>query len=94
MTPVDAATDALACYRLTRLVVVDEITAPLREKLQRVVMRSDVDDGAAAKLNTLIRCPWCASWWLALVMPMLPRWAKRALALSAVAGILGSHYND
>lgn len=74
--------DALATFRLTRLVVRDDITAPLRAKV-------------SGKLETLVSCAWCSSWWLALgvvgARRFFPRlWGPLAqvLAFSAVAGII------
>ncbi len=80
--------DGLAVYRLTRLVTTDRITQPLR-------------DAAADRNETLgylAGCDWCSSLWLALgvagVSALAPRaWRPlaRALASSAVTGILASY---
>lgn len=78
---------ALAVYRLTRLVVADELTAPLRD---RVV-------GRGGRLAYLVTCPWCISVWIAagwvlllVLLPLVALVAGTVLALSAVAGLLSS----
>lgn len=69
-------TDALAVYRLTRLVVEDVLTEPLREKIIGAAYRvrygpgHGIEDHHAGRLDepkiaTLITCPWCASVWVA-----------------------------
>ena len=99
MNPVvDLTVDGLCAYRLTRLVTTDEITAPLRLKVERAAMRSEVEDGIAAKIKILIGCPWCSSPYLAIFVLCLDRvpggrMLKKILALSAVAGLL-SIYAD
>jgi hypothetical protein len=70
------AIDALAVARLTRLVVGDTITEPVRERVLEWVYRRAGDEQAAPvtgwteyahtdpeapKLATLISCPWCVS---------------------------------
>ncbi len=74
--------DALACFRLTRLMVADTITAPLRDR-------------APARLREFITCPWCVSVWLAGAIVALQAlasgpwlYASAILAFSAVAGLL------
>ena len=73
--------DALACWRLTRLVTADTITAPLRARIYRWAYRRhqldvsgmegdldamvDADGAAAPRLATLVRCQLCASVWIA-----------------------------
>lgn len=76
---------ALAVYRLTRLVVADELTAPIRE---RIMERS-------TRWATFITCPWCVSIWLAAgwvllatLVPPVAWFAGALLAFSAVAGQL------
>lgn len=86
----DAATDALAVYRATRLVTQDRITEPLREAVWR---HRPADKG----IGYLITCPWCSSMWLAAgaaaarrVAPRVWRPVARVLALSGAAGWLTS----
>lgn len=84
------ATDALACYRLTKLVLDDRITQSLRE---RVFAR--FGDPNQSMVSFLITCPWCASPYAAAGVVAARRWAPRAwspladvLAMSAVTGLL------
>lgn len=51
----DFILDALAAYRLTRLVTEDSITAPLRE---RIALHPHP---AATPLTELVTCPYCTS---------------------------------
>lgn len=83
------ATDALACYRLTKLVLDDRITQPLRE---RWFARHPPESTALGYLAT---CPWCLSLWAGLGIVGARRLAPRAwspladvLAMSAVTGLL------
>lgn len=85
---VEFVTDALATFRLTRLVVDDEITQPLRD---RVFARHDPDEGS--RVGYLISCPFCSAVWLAAgvvaaraVAPRSWRRVSEALALAALAG--------
>lgn len=76
--------DALAAYRLTRLVTTDAITEPLREAIDA---RSDF-------MGELTSCSWCSGVWVAagvvLARRYVPAWGPVAemLALAAVAGLL------
>jgi len=51
---------ALAVWRVTLLVVADELTRPLRELVLR---RWD-----GGRLEYLLSCPWCASVWVGPVV--------------------------
>ena len=93
-TAVDAATDSLAVYRLTRLVTQDDITAPIRERIFQKL-------GDDHKLSELISCPWCSSVWLAggasLARELFPKsWSmfSRAMATAAIAGIVSQQLNQ
>lgn len=88
MDGLDDLVDALAVYRLTKLVNDDEITADIRDKLLERFHPEDT------KIGYLITCPWCVSIYMgaavALAREVAPRpWrvASRALAFSAVAGL-------
>lgn len=90
MSALTLLTDALATYRAQKLVRDDKITEPLRE---RVVNRYGSPEDSY--LSYLITCPWCLSMYagalLALGRIVAPRTTdavSRALALSAVAGLL------
>jgi hypothetical protein len=84
---VNIVVDALACYRLVRLVQRDTITDPLRHKL--------LTKHGTPKIATLVTCPWCASPYLAAVVLLAhhvtPRiWGivAKILAFSAVTGVI------
>jgi Protein of unknown function (DUF1360) len=87
--PVTLAVGALAVYRATRLLVEDEVAAPLRDRVEQANPQ-----GRAAYL---VRCPWCVSihvgiaWaGLTLTAPRVARVAGAALAWSAASGLLSS----
>ncbi len=77
--------DALAVFRLTRLVTRDRITEHLRAK---------ADDGPEW-LAYLSRCAWCSSPYIAVGVVLARRFVPRiwqpvaeVLAFSAVAGLI------
>ena len=85
--PATLAVGALATYRATRLLVDDEVTRPLRERVEQL------GDRAAY----LASCPWCVSVWvgaawagLTLTAPRAARVAGAVLAWSAASGLLSS----
>ena len=87
--PLALLVDALACYRLTRLVTRDEITRPLR---------AHVSSSGPEKLAALLGCAWCASWWVACAVVVCRRlepktWSPvaEALALSAFVGLVAEN---
>ena len=57
MNPVDALLDVLATYRVTRLVVDDELTSPIREYIWH---NHPPDD---TRLGYFVTCPFCVSIW-------------------------------
>ena len=80
---------ALACWRLARLLTIDEIFRPIREN---VVGRNP--DGQIAYLVT---CPWCLSIWSSPILIGLAVWFPTnrlvwlllgTLAASGLAGLL------
>ena len=87
-----AVVDALATYRLTRLLVSDGIAdRPRGALLQRLRDRDHV------KLVELVECPWCIGFWVAgaavLARRAMPEiWAPVAevFAFSAAAGFIAS----
>lgn len=87
------AVDALATFRITRLVVEDEITSPIREAVWK---RYDVSD---TKLGYFLTCPWCVSIWVGAgvvaahhVAPSVWKPVARTLAASAVTGMIASRF--
>ncbi len=66
----------VATFRLTRLVSQDQITQPIRDRLDRWEAEGRVDldkhrvptrrARGAAWLNEMLSCGWCSSWWCGL----------------------------
>lgn len=85
MVAVTPLIDALAVYRLVRLVAQDTITQPARRALFRRLPSA----------KGLVTCPWCMSVWVAAGVVTARRACPRAwapvaelLALSAAAGMI------
>lgn len=84
---------ALAVHRVTRLLVADKITEPLRLKLG--VTR---DGKYRPWLGYLVTCPWCVGLWLSiaavLAAAFLPwpwvAWPALTAASSSVTGLLAA----
>lgn len=72
----DAAVDILAVARITRLVVDDKITEPMRQEV--------IEHSGSESLSYLVQCPYCVSVWagLAVSFGLVPRKVRYALALS------------
>lgn len=77
---------ALAVFRITRLLVVDSITDPLRDFASRWWFTDE-----------LLSCPWCTSFWVGLgativyaLSPDVAFWLSLPFAFSAVAGLLST----
>lgn len=86
----DLALDALASYRLTKLVRDDMITQPLRDAVEQ---RHGPPD--RSRVTYLLNCPWCLSVYFGLALalargrlPGFTRVVSRALAVSALTGLL------
>jgi Protein of unknown function (DUF1360) len=87
------AVDALATFRLTRLLVEDEITSPIRKAVWK---RYDPSD---SKLGYLFTCPWCVSIWVGAGI-VAARYAApaqwepvaRVFAGSAVTGMIAERF--
>lgn len=76
---------ALAAFRLTRLVAVDELTHRPRQWLA----------GKSTTAGYWITCPWCVGFWICLgltgailLFPTVTAYACLVLSLSAVVGVL------
>lgn len=81
----------LAAFRVTRLIVKDDITEPLRK---RTTYR------LTGRWGELFSCPWCVSFWLCLVLvlaywawpePIL--WLSLPFAASAGVGLIASNWD-
>lgn len=93
---VTATIDALAVYRITRLIVSDTLfDEPRRALLERL---DASESPVAGKMAEGLDCPWCVSVWVGGGVLAFKASAPRAwralsfvLATSAVAGILSGH---
>ena len=89
-TPLLLLLDALAVYRVTRLVTEDHLPlGPLRDHIQ--------DRWPGSLLAEWLGCPWCSGMWVSAGVLLLhaafpTQWpyVAAALALAAVAGLLSS----
>jgi hypothetical protein len=94
--PALLATGALAVHRLTRLVIEDEVTSPVRARIRRWA-EGTAEREAHPAVSYLLTCPWCvsvyvAAGWAALLAaaPAVAAPAGAALAWSSAAGLLSS----
>lgn len=67
---------ALATWRLTSLIVDDEVSRPLRELVAR--------RWPGSKAAYLATCPRCVSVWAAAMVLLIPAWLCDVLALSSI----------
>jgi len=88
----DLAIAGLAVYRLTRLIVKDEVLSSLRNKVWNRFPPEK------SSFGYLLTCPWCISIWAAsliqisrIIVPDATRGVEIVLALSALAGLLTAH---
>lgn len=84
-------TDALAVFRLTRLVTTDRITRRLRGLVER-----NTRDGS--EWAYLVGCDWCVSAYVGVGVVLARRFAPRlwgpvaeGLAFSAITGLVAEH---
>jgi hypothetical protein len=87
--PVTLIVGALATHRLTRLLVEDEVTEPLRN--------AAAGRNPEGRLAYFARCPWCVSTWVAagwaaltVTAPSVAAPVGAMLAWSSVTGLLTS----
>lgn len=85
--------DALATHRLTKLVIDDYITEPLRDKVYEKFGEPD-----ESKISYLIGCPWCTSMYAGAfvvaartIAPKAWRPLAYALAFSSITGWVEEH---
>jgi len=83
---------AIATARLTRLIIADEITEPLRERVWR-----RFGNPGESKISYLFTCPWCMSIYAATCLMTLysistttGTFVSAILAFSYVTGILSN----
>jgi len=95
-----ALVDVAATYRLTRLIIADEITTEARDKaLEGIDRLQKKHPKLAEKLEYMLDCPWCVSVWAGAVIftlrrvnPELADLISGLLAASLVSGAL--HENE
>lgn len=91
--------DTLATVRLTRLVIDDNITEPLRDRAMQALIRTGEErpelKPVTDKLEYFLTCPWCVSVYSAAAILLLRKFAPEtadivnsALAASAVTGVV------
>lgn len=88
MSLIPLLVDTAAVYRLTKLVIEDEILADIREKVWEKFPPE------STKIGYLTTCPWCVSIWMAGLVfalrklnPELATYISSTLAASAATGI-------
>ena len=93
----------LASFRLTRLVIKDQVFNPLRNRIFEKYPPFDPETGEQrTNAGYLISCPWCTGFWTSLLLttcytidltriPTL--YVSAVLALSAITGWL-SQFDD
>lgn len=95
----DDLVDALAVYRITRMIVEDRVPFGwARDRIRARAFAAQEAGGPGEKdpyFVELLECPWCASVWVAagvLAVRRLPGWRPLAqvLAASAAAGLASS----
>ena len=91
MTGIEFVLVALAAFRVTRLVVFDQLTEPLRD--HTVYKLSD--DGFSGWVRDLFDCAWCAGFWIAGLFAIgwalneqATLWVALPFAISAVTGLI------
>lgn len=102
MTAVDLAVDAVAAYRITRLITEDTITETPRWAVIEHAYRHDPGDGPTGaetwddyarndpdppKLATLVTCRWCMGVWVGAAVVVARRVAPRVWAPVADAAV-------
>jgi len=85
---------ALATYRLTKLVIDDELLSELRQAAFDALYQLP-DSKLKFKLLYLLDCPWCVSMWAALSLFVLHKTSPKVydlfattLGMSAVTGLV------
>lgn len=90
----DLSIGILATYRLTKLIIDDELLAELRQAAYSRLEKMD-DSTLKNKLIYLLGCPWCISIWAAASLlilhktsPSLYNFYAATLGLSAASGLI------
>lgn len=95
LKPLTLLSDALAVYRLTKLINEDRLTEPLRDLLSEKFPPKPQPIGFKQSLPVyFVHCPWCVSVWAAIaiftlrkISPETADFISGVLATSAVTGV-------
>lgn len=93
---VDLATEALAAYRLGRLMGRDTITEPIRAWVSNQAYGGRTVRRGYAWFEDMLACPWCRTVWAAAIITTLrgvpaARPAVRGLAIAGAAALIATH---
>lgn len=88
-----------ATARLTKLIIEDKITEPLRDKIHAKFPRKAMNEPST--VGYLITCPWCMSMWagtaltaLSHTMPRISKAVNVALTASYFTGFMSQHVEE
>ncbi|QRG69327.1 DUF1360 domain-containing protein [Brevibacillus choshinensis] len=101
LTWIDLTILVLACFRLTHLIVFDEITAFLRDPFISVTYETDASGqlvrqvdfkGGAIRswIGRLLSCYWCVGIWVALAIVLLYLYVPAAYPIILLLAIAGA----
>jgi hypothetical protein len=82
----EVAVLALAATRLARVISIDEITAPIRRRLEEWAAEASAPKWREWSLE-LVRCPVCIGWWTSLLISLAAPGRHRLLRGVSVAGL-------
>jgi hypothetical protein len=84
MTTIYVILVLLACWRLARLLTVDELTRPIRDRIAAKA-------GPDSQLTYLVTCSWCMSVWSSIpVVAAVVYWPTNRAVFTVVAVLAGS----
>ncbi len=82
----------LACFRLVRLFLYDQIFAGLRNLFLRSDETGDLYTASAGwrfVIGYVLTCPWCAGIWCAALIVCAYEWLPQAHLLIAIIAVAG-----
>lgn len=74
---------AFASTRLTRAITLDEITTPLRGRLEQ---KAESGNSAWVWASKLVSCPACVGWWVSMAISVMLPGRRRLLRGASVGG--------
>ena len=80
----EVAVLAFAASRVTRAVSLDEISSPLRNRIEQ---RGEDGGTLWSWIGKLITCPLCVGWWVSLAVSFVAPGRHRLLRGASVAGM-------